>query len=235
MSESDQLRASWVANAAAWCDAVRERRIESRRLVTDDAIVQAVLSQRPSTVLDLGCGEGWLARALASHGIAATGVDGSKPLIEAAEALGGARYITATYDDILATPAVVGSGFDVVVANFSLLDDRVEDVLTVLIPALSARGTFVIQTVHPVFAGGERRYADGWQVETFQSFEGDWAESMPWYFRTLESWSRVFATVGLALQEIREPLHPERGVPASIVFICRAEAPPSLDSRRRSR
>jgi 2-polyprenyl-3-methyl-5-hydroxy-6-metoxy-1,4-benzoquinol methylase len=77
LSERDRLRRSWVANAPAWVDAVRGQRIESRCLVTDAAIVEAVLDQQPSTVLDLGCGEGWLARALASHGIEVTGVDAS--------------------------------------------------------------------------------------------------------------------------------------------------------------
>ena len=38
---------------------MRERRIESRRLVTDAAIVQAILALAPKRVLDMQCGEGW--------------------------------------------------------------------------------------------------------------------------------------------------------------------------------
>lgn len=60
-----QLGHSWRANALAWTRAVRESRIESRRLATDRAIIEAVLARQPERVLDLGCGEGWLCRALA--------------------------------------------------------------------------------------------------------------------------------------------------------------------------
>jgi SAM-dependent methyltransferase len=236
MAEHEQLRRSWIANAAAWCDAVRGQRIESRRLVTDAAIVQAILDQHPQRVPDLGCGEGWLARALASHGIHVTGVDGSEPLIEAARAQGGGEFVVASYEELwtaaaelplalaaasprparaAALPPQSRTAFDLIAANFSLLDDRVEALLTAL-----PRATLVIQTAHPAFAGGT--YADGWRVETFDSFSGEWRESMPWYFRTLESWTGVLRASGYTIADIREPIHPERGVPASILFVCRA-------------
>ena len=63
MSESHILQ-SWTANAAAWTKAVRNREIESRVRATDAAVIAAVADQKPRTVLDLGCGEGWLAHAL---------------------------------------------------------------------------------------------------------------------------------------------------------------------------
>jgi hypothetical protein len=50
----EQLALSWQANADAWTSAVREQRIESRRLVTDAAILQAVLALSPARVLDVG-------------------------------------------------------------------------------------------------------------------------------------------------------------------------------------
>ena len=49
---------SWERNAAAWTEAVRERRIASRRAGTDAAIVGAVLDASPASVIDVGCGEG---------------------------------------------------------------------------------------------------------------------------------------------------------------------------------
>ncbi|HSK40392.1 MAG TPA: hypothetical protein VK943_11555, partial [Arenibaculum sp.] len=58
------LADSWTANAGLWTQAVRSGAIASRRLATDDAVVRAVAARRPRRVLDLGCGEGWLARAL---------------------------------------------------------------------------------------------------------------------------------------------------------------------------
>jgi SAM-dependent methyltransferase len=196
----DQLRRSWIANASAWRDMVREQRIESRRLVTDAAIVSAVLDTRPRSVLDLGCGEGWLARALVAHGIVVTGVDASPPLIEAARALGGGTFLVAGYEEL-----PIGTSFDTIVANFSLLDDR--------LPTLPPHRHFIVQTLHPAFVGGP--YEDGWRTETLDG----WTEPMPWYFRTIESWMRALG--GYARVEIREPMWPERAAPASMIFVCR--------------
>jgi SAM-dependent methyltransferase len=212
--EQEQLRRSWEANASAWTAAVREQRIESRRLVTDTAIVRAVIDQNPRNVLDVGCGEGWLARALASHGVAVTGVDASAALIDAAQSLGGARFLVASYEELVANP--IQETFDTVVANFSLLDDRAEELLASL-----TAGRLVVQTVHPVFAGRDEPYADGWRLETFDGFSGEWRETMPWYFRTVESWSRTLAAAGYSIEEIREPMYLDRVAPASILFICR--------------
>jgi 2-polyprenyl-3-methyl-5-hydroxy-6-metoxy-1,4-benzoquinol methylase len=216
MSEHERLRRSWVANASSWCDAVRKQQIESRRVVTDAAIVDAVLEASPRSVLDLGCGEGWLTRALSSHGIEVTGVDASAPLIDAANALGGARFLVLGYEELT---ALAGSSFDAVVANFSLLDDDLHPLLVTLSSLLAPDGRLIVQTVHPAFAGGP--YADGWRTETFTAFDGEWPEPMPWYFRTLESWSLAFAAAGYAIARIREPLHPERGTPASVIFESR--------------
>jgi SAM-dependent methyltransferase len=174
--------------------------------------VEAVLDQKPRSVLDLGCGEGWLARALMSHGLEVTGVDASAPLIEAAKALGGARFVAATYEDLAANPGMLETSFDTIVANFSLLDDHPQDVLR------SLKGTLVVQTVHPAFASGT--YRDGWRTETFDGFSGEWREAMPWYFRTIESWTRVFSESGYSIDEIREPRHSEQAAPASILFVC---------------
>ncbi|MEJ2417330.1 MAG: hypothetical protein P8Y45_10450 [Exilibacterium sp.] len=56
----EKILDSWHKNAAPWSLAVREGQIDSRRLVTDSAIVGAVEEYgraytRPS-VLDIGCG-----------------------------------------------------------------------------------------------------------------------------------------------------------------------------------
>src|ERR1700744_4472736 len=81
---------SWHANAAPWGNAIRTASIASRKLVTNQAVIDAVSSVAPKHVLDVGCGEGWLARALASRGIRATGVDAVPALIAQAVSLSAA-------------------------------------------------------------------------------------------------------------------------------------------------
>ncbi|WP_284321784.1 hypothetical protein [Dyella acidisoli] len=48
---------------------MRDGLIEGRRLITDQAIVEAVLDTHPRSVLDLGCREGWSVHALSAHDI----------------------------------------------------------------------------------------------------------------------------------------------------------------------
>jgi SAM-dependent methyltransferase len=49
---------SWHRNAIPWIAAIREGQIDSRKLVTNNAIVDVVISRSPNSILDIGCGEG---------------------------------------------------------------------------------------------------------------------------------------------------------------------------------
>ncbi len=211
------LAQSWVANADAWTAAVRARQIESRRLVTDAAILAAVLDAAPRRVLDLGCGEGWLCRALAEAGIEAIGVDASAPLIAAAQQLGGGRYRVLPYDQLSELPDG-GTPFDLIVCNFALLEPDTRATLNTLRSVAAHEARLLIQTVHPVSACGDAPYADGWRHETFSGFGTGFTAVMPWYFRTLSSWLDSLRESGWYLESLREPLHPQTGKPASLLM-----------------
>ena len=159
-----------MANADAWTRAVREGRIPSRRLATDAAIVQEVAELQPERVLDLGCGEGWLMRALAERGIETVGLDVSLELVMAAEETGGGRYRCCSYDELVDDPTRAGGPYDAIACNFSLLGADLPPLLRALRANLAPGGALVIQTVHPWTAAGEEGYADGWRTETFDAF-----------------------------------------------------------------
>ena len=214
------IERSWIANAQAWTAAVREGRIESRRLATDRAIVDAVLACQPRRVLDVGCGEGWLCRALAQHGVKTFGIDASAPLIEAARALGGDGHAVCGYAGLIDEPLRFGR-FDAVACNFALLEERIEPLLMALRTVLSPEGSLLTQTVHPWAACGDAPYADGWRNETFAAFGDAFTAEMPWYFRTLESWCEVLVRCGYAIASLREPVHPGTGRPLSLLLVAK--------------
>ena len=209
---------SWHRNAAPWTAAVRENQIESRRLVTNQAIVDAVRSRSPSTALDIGCGEGWLVRALTAHGVHSIGVDVVSELIDRARS-GGGDFRVASYEDLAA--GALELRVDVVVANFSLIGkESVGDLLAYVPRLIAPTGALIVQTLHPVIATGELPYVDGWRQGSWTGFSDDFSDPAPWYFRTLESWIQLLSASGLTLVELREPVHPISGKPASIIFVA---------------
>ncbi len=216
---SEQLAHSWQANAVPWTNAVRKRAIASRRLGTDEAILQAIRERRPRTLLDVGCGEGWLVRAVANEGVDATGIDASDLLIEHARAEGGGRFEVCSYDEVTENPEVVPSEYDVVVLNFALFEEDSRPLLRALGTRLSARGVLIIQTKHPWSDTGTGHYEDGWRTEKFADMEG-FTEPMPWYFRTLASWVDLLNNSRYRIEQLREPAHPEFQLPMSLILVA---------------
>ncbi|MBI7341987.1 class I SAM-dependent methyltransferase [Pseudomonas aeruginosa] len=199
MERSRRLERSWRGNAEAWARAVREGRLESRRLATDDAILQALRQRAPRRLLDIGCGEGWLCRALAGEVGECVGIDASPELIELARAAGGGRFRRLAYREL---DAASGLGrFDALVCNFSLLDEDLAGCLAAWPALLESGGELLIQTLHPWAAGDE-----------------DYRDSMPWYFRTLESWLALLDGSGWRLRGLSETVHPRLGRPLSLLL-----------------
>lgn len=210
-------RASWEANAALWTQAVRQGRVPSRKAATDAAIVEAVLDGLPmgGQVLDVGCGEGWLARALHQLGVQVHGIDGCDAFIEAARSEGAGTFEHLDYAQAAASPERLGGPYDAIVFNFALLDDEAVAILRAARRSLAPGGRVLLQTTHPLQLGPP--YADGWRRELFTDIGQDFLP-MPWYFRTLSSWIRTLHAAGLAVTDLREPIDSDSGVTLSLLW-----------------
>lgn len=216
----DQLDAtiidSWHRNSDPWVAAVRNGEIETRTLVTNGAIVDTVRAYAPRTGVDLGCGEGWLVRALPD--VEMTGVDAIPGLVEAARAAGGGEFQLLSYEDIAEGKLKLSA--DLAVCNFSLIGNEPVNGLIKAAPSYLRRGGhLVVQTVHPVAACGDAPYVDGWREGSWAGFNSGFQDAPPWYFRTLSSWIALFAANGLQIREMREPLHPRTGKPVSLILV----------------
>jgi ubiquinone/menaquinone biosynthesis C-methylase UbiE len=144
----------WVEEARAWAAWAKQG---------DDGFSEfrALLPPPGRGTLDLGCGEGRFARALAADGHAVTGVDVSAELVALARANDPVgEYLVA---DAEALP-FADATFDLVVA-FNVLScvgdlgqaaDEAERVL-------SSGGRLCASVVHPMYTGG-RRTDDAWTI-----------------------------------------------------------------------
>lgn len=226
MTLESRLRHSWEANARAWTEVVRGRRIESRRLVTDAAIVEAIVDAAPRRLLDLGCGEGWLAGAIAERlpETAYLGMDASTSLITEARALYPGRDFTVV-DFVTDPDALAAYGdFDLAVANFSLLDERLDRLLMVCRKQLLPGSRLLIQTLHPHSLQSKGPLPEaGWRLERFAGFPVAFPEAMPWYFRRPEDWRQLLADTGYGDIVWRDILRPDNGAPASLLLCARRD------------
>lgn len=219
-SHEQQIIRSWHANAEPWSEAIRAGSIASRTQATDRAVLAAVARAAPCRVLDVGCGEGWLARRLTEMGIEVIGVDAVPALVKQA-ALGAGEFYVRDYAD-LASRVFKCRPCDAAVCNFSLLGKAsVESLLAALPGYLRGRGRLIIQTLHPLAACGDLPYKDGWREGSWHGCGSNFKEPAPWYFRTLESWLQMLRRCGFELLELCEPTIPGASAPLSVLFSCR--------------
>ena len=182
----------------------------------------AICALKPSHVLDVGCGEGWLTRTLKKDAACdAVGIDGSAELIEAARAQDtGGHYVHLAYETLAADPGVLSWSGQMAICNFSILSEDIVPLLAAVRQKLEPNGHLLVQTLHSWSARGPEGYQDGWRKDDFKALPGDDWAPMSWYFRTLESWVRDLGEAGFNLQEIREPRVPGSDEPVSLMFVC---------------
>ncbi|GAO42388.1 class I SAM-dependent methyltransferase [Flavihumibacter petaseus] len=224
MNEEKEILDSWHVNAAAWTNAIAANSIESRKLVTNQAIIDAIAANRPGSLLDLGCGEGWLLRAVSAV-LPATrlyGLDAIPALAEqAARNCPSARVGAAAYQDIVdGRTQPESTGYALIVFNFSLFGKELAEALfsTLRNNWLQPSGAIMIQTLHPFNAGASVPYEEGWLPGNWKGFSKDFTQPAPWYFRTIGSWLKLFKNTDFYLESAAEPLHPDTLQPLSIIF-----------------
>jgi len=223
MDHSTIIAASWHTNANNWIATIDNAEIETRTLVTNDAIVSTICSCNIQSILDIGCGEGWLTRCLQNKGIKAFGVDVVDALIKNAIEKGGNHYAVASFNDLATGKYIIENKPDAAVINFALLDKTDTAALLNNIKHLIVSGGLLfIQTLHPLTIAQQDPYISGWKEGSWKGLKRDFEKPYEWYFRTLEDWVALFSEAGLTVWKIKEPLHPKSQSPASLIFVLKA-------------
>jgi len=186
--------------------------------VTDQAIIETISLIPAKKVLDIGCGEGWLVRKLSALGISTTGIDAIEELVSKAKELGEGSFKVLEYEKISAS--TIDGTYDIAVCNFSLLGkESVEHIFNTIPSLLNDGGYLIIQTLHPNISCGELPYIDGWREGSWTGFSSEFSDPAPWYFRTIESWIKLYRINGFTLNEVKESVNPKTGKATSLILV----------------
>lgn len=223
MGKKNNITKSWEINALEWARLIEQESIASRKF-TNPAIVKAVKKYKPVNILDLGCGEGWLARALSTDKNKVTGIDATEVLLEIARKNGTQNFYRMTYEEIIDDAEIPEAPFDAVVLNFCLYQkEEIPHLLLALKNSLVPSGFIFIQTLHPAFLIlNELPYENQWINNSWKGLKGNFVKPHSWYARTFENWIRIFGECKLNLTEAREIINSD-GKPASVLFILKNE------------
>jgi SAM-dependent methyltransferase len=205
---------SWEPEASNWIAWAREPGHDAYWYYRD-AFFDEIVPPPGRATLDLGCGEGRVARDLAARGHRVTGVDSSPSLVAAAtEADPEGKYLVA---DARALP-LEAAAFDLIVAYNSLMDiDDMPGAVAEAARVLEPGGRFCVCLTHPFFDAGafESREPDArFVVEGSylgkRRFEGTFERrGLQITFRgwcyPLSDYGRAFEDAGFLIERIREP------------------------------
>ena len=219
---------------AAWYDAkIGDDGDLWHRHLIDPGLLALIGDVRGLEVLDLACGNGYLARRYAREGAArVVGVDASAPIVrrarnhEARTRL-GVRYEVRNAGNLRGFP---DASFDLVASNMAVMDiEDAESAIRESARVLRSGGRFVFSICHPCFDLNDRSV---WSVER-AIFDSPWFENRVWrkvsgyrnedqqwgywslgdgkyvstkgYHRTLSTYSRYLSQAGFLIRRLHEP------------------------------
>ena len=239
----DLSRRLWEEHASWWVEGFTEGADPEY----EDQIIPLAVAEQGGAgrVLDLGCGDGQIARALASSGVSVVGVDPTTNQIDvAAERAGGPVFAQAG----AAVLPFSDGAFDGVIAClvFEHIDDvdaAIGEVARVLRPG----GRFTFMLNHPLLQTPGSGWIDDHMVDPPEQYwrigpylvEAETVEQVElgvhirFLHRPLSRYLNALAAVGLVLERMDEPAPPERFLAQAPEYFDAATVPRLLHLRLR--
>lgn len=222
MAHDTDESSTWPSNSDYWIKIIRENLDPYRLELTNEAMLRTIDPKPGMSILDVGCGEGYLTRLMSTRGADVTGLDYCKEFVVASreEAKRLALNIRYEHGDAAELPFSDAS-FDAVVANhlFNELPDM-EAAVADFARVLRTGGRVIALMLHPCFYRANFQRADRLEPilpseyfgtrELSQKFQVSGLTSpdpVLVRLRPLESYFGAFADAGLAVTQLFEP-HP---------------------------
>lgn len=214
---SDETQLFWNRVAADWDKQVGDDGDSNRILNSDPVLWQFAGDVSGASILDAGCGTGYLSRQLHECGARVVGIDFSEEMIRIARSK--AAHIDFRIDSCSTLHTVADGSFDIVISNYVLMDtpdltETVEAFFRVLQPG----GHVVVVFSHPCFPQEYVTATDNdvavtyqWNFPYFQQQKcieppwGHFTSEFIWFHRPLSDYWKAFRKAGFEVVDFEEP------------------------------
>lgn len=211
----------WDRKAREWDDWIGTEGDTNRRFQSDPVLREMLGELDGRTVLDSGCGTGYLALRMAEEGALVIGVDFSAKMIGIARERAGdnPHRVDFRVDSSSVLETVEDGSIDVVVSNYVLMDlPELDAALLESNRVLRPGGRMVAVFSHPCFSDprGPEWVENGsaqfrWDFSYFdeREREGEWgpfSTTFISYHRPLSTYWRSFVAAGFTVLDFQEPV-----------------------------
>jgi ubiquinone/menaquinone biosynthesis C-methylase UbiE len=215
--ELEEIRDLWNRVADDWRMQVGDEG-DGNRILNSDPVLWAFAGDvNGLTVLDAGCGTGYLSKKLHDQGARVTGIDFSERMIAIARTHNPA--LDFRVDSCSALTTLADEHFDLVIANYVLMDTPdLPGTMAAFHRVLKPKGVAVLVFSHPCFPQGRATVSeDGDEVSyrwNFSYFEQrrcvdpPWAHftaEFLWFHRPLSDYWKAFRAAGFIVVDFEEP------------------------------
>jgi ubiquinone/menaquinone biosynthesis C-methylase UbiE len=178
-AETINQKKRWNVGAETWIEFVRGGKNHYAEYLNGPALKRMVGNVEGQRMLEIGCGEGWLARFFAKAGAEVTAVDLSDALIKAAEEEEerrplGVRYFAADGANL---DMLEPESFDIAYCHMALEDmPDYEGAIVEVSRVLKTEGRFIVVMEHPCFSVISHRgkMISGWQTRLREDGSNDY-------------------------------------------------------------
>jgi len=233
----EKIGVSWDTKAEDWDKRYDEYGDRNRKYQSDPVLFKFLSEVEGLTILDAGCGAGYLCRLLTKRGAKMVGVENSRRFYEMAleyerkEPLGVIYH----HGTISSIPYLQDESFDALVSNYVLMDCRdYKSAVKEFARVLKPDGIAVVVISHPCFSTApastgyrwiiipfdtqRREERAGWVVDNYFlrcRFEESWGGfETPFiaFHRTLTDYYQTFQKNGFSVTDLEEPSVSELGM-----------------------
>ncbi len=216
-SETNETREFWDRVAHDWDTQVGDDGDSNRILNSDPVLWEFAGEVEGLTVLDAGCGTGYLSRKLHERGAYVIGIDFSERMCEIARAK--ASGIDFRVDSCCDLATVDDGSVDMVIANYVLMDTPdLDGAMRAFNRVLRVGGVTIVVFSHPCFPQGRAIASTGdggieyhWEFPYFERQKcidppwGHFTSEFIWFHRPLSDYWKAFKRAGFDVVDFEEP------------------------------